>query len=489
MTLPISSKIFFSEPMQKISKTWVMYLFCGIIAWSALPLGSNRPWAVNILQIFIGLTFLLTLFAYYQQHTARLLQFKAPLLLFAVFISIALIQLIPMPIGLVSQLSPNSAAPYLLQQEHWITLSTESSMSRSAFNKTWMFFCVFVIALNVFTRAKNIELMLWVIVGIGAFQGLYGAYEVLLQYDASLMFNIPYKDRASGTFVYHNHFANYLVLCLSAGMGLIVMRTQNNRLTSLRTFLLHAFAGLVSKKILIRLALVIMVIALVMSRSRMGNISFFLSMTLVGALAFITMRNRSVGLSILLLSIFFIDLFLLSAWFGLDKIKARLENTSLLNETRDEVLRDALPIVYDFPLFGSGGNTFYSIFPQYQATKVHGFYDHLHNDFVQFTIEYGFLGVMCLGLLVLLAIINAFTVMRERHNALCKGASFACLLAISATLMHMTVDFPLQSPANAMLFVMYLAMAFSLAALPRNRVKKRLHSEPEAHTISEIITE
>ncbi len=489
MTLPISSTIFFSEHMLKKSKTWVMYLFFGIIAWSAIPLGSNRPWAVNILQIFIAVTFLLTLFAYYQQHTARLLQFKAPIILFSVFISVALLQIIPMPLGLVNQLSPNSAAPFLAYQEHWLTMSTESSMSRAAFNKTWMFFCTFVIALHVFSRSKNIEKMLWVIVGVGAFQGLYGAYEILLQYDSSLMFNIPYKDRASGTFVYHNHFANYLVLCLSAGMGLIVMRTQNNNATSVSSFLLHAIAGLLSKKILIRLALVIMVIALVMSRSRMGNISFFLSMTLVGALAFMTMRNRSVGLSILLLSIFFIDLFLLSAWFGLDKIKTRLENTSLLNETRDEVLRDAMPIIYDFPLFGSGGNTFYSIFPQYQATKVHGFYDHLHNDFVQFIIEYGFIAVICLGLLVLLAISKAFTVMRERHNALCKGASFACLLALCATLMHMTVDFPLQAPANAMLFVVYLAMALSLAALPRNRVKQRQHSEPEAHTISEIVTE
>lgn len=481
MTLPISSSRFFSERIQAQAKIWVMVLFCGIIAWSALPLGSNRPWAVNILQIFIGLTFLLTLFAYYQQHTARLLQFKAPLILFSVFIGIVLIQIIPLPLTLVAQISPYSVSPYLTQYDNWITISTENSMSSAAFNKTWMLFCVFVIALHVFKKAKNIELTLWVIVGIGTFQGLYGAYEILLHYDASLLFNIPYNERARGTFVYHNHYANYLVLCLSAGMGLIVMRTQNNAVTSLRSFLLHAFAGLLSKKILIRLALVIMVIALVMSRSRMGNISFFLSMTLVGALAFMTMRNRSVGLSILLLSIFFIDLFLLSAWFGLDKIKTRLENTSLLNESRDEVLKDALPIVYDFPVFGSGGNTFYSIFPQYQATKVHGFYDHLHNDYVQFTIEYGFIGVICLGLLVLFAIKSAFKVMRERHNALAKGASFACLLAIAAMLMHMSVDFPLQAPANAMMFVMYLAMAFSLGALPRKRIKKRRQSEPHSH--------
>ncbi len=347
-------------------------------------------------------------------------------------------------------------------------------MSRTAFNKTWMLFCMFVMALHVLRSTRNIERFLWVVVGIGAFQGLYGAYEILLRPDSSLLFNLPFSERARGTFVYHNHFANYLVMCLSAGMGLIVMRTQSHSATTFKELVVNAFAGLVSKKVIIRMALMIMVIALVMSRSRMGNVSFFLSMTMVGALAFMTMRQRSVGLSILLLSIFFIDLFLLSAWFGLDKIKHRLENTSLLNESRDEVIREALPIVYDFPLLGSGGNTFYSIFPQYQQNKVHIFYDHLHNDYVQFAIEYGFFGVGLLSLLVLLCLMRALKVMRERHNGLCKGASFACLLAISATLMHMTVDFPLQAPANAMLFVVYLALCLSLSALPRNKVKRRI---------------
>lgn len=457
---------------------WCLLLLCAIVVWSSLPLGSNRPWAVNLLQIFVGCTFLLTLVAFHAEHLSRLTQFKIPLLLFGLFVGVVLLQVLPLPISVVSVLSPYSAAPYLNGAEHWITISTERSMSLIALNKTWMLVCVFIIALHVLRKAKHIELMLWVIVGIGTFQGIYGAYEILLDVEYSLMFNVPAHERARGTFVYHNHYANYLVLCLSAGMGLIVMRTQNNAVNSLQAFFLNAIAGLISKKIIIRLALVIMVIALVMSRSRMGNISFFFSMTAVGALAFMTMRNRSVGLSILLLSIFFIDLFLLSAWFGLDKIKDRLENTTLLQESRDEVLRDALPIVYDYPLFGSGGNTFYSIFPQYLQNQVYIFYDHLHNDYVQFVIEYGFTGVICLALIVGLCLYKTFNVMRQRHNALCKGASFAVLLALGATLMHMSVDFPLQSPANALLFTIFIAMGFSLSALPRRKIKKRI--QPEA---------
>jgi O-antigen ligase len=216
-----------------------------------------------------------------------------------------------------------------------------------------------------------------------------------------------------------------------------------------------------------------MVIALVMSRSRMGNTAFFASMTIIGILALLIIKNRSRGLSILIISMFVIDVFIVSAWFGLDKVQERIEATSLAQEGRDEVVIDALPIVKDFPLFGSGGGSFYSTFPSYKVANINAFYDHAHNDYLQFTIEYGIPATLLLILMVGWCFLKSIRAMRKRRPSIFKGTAFACCMAMLGMAIHMTVDFPLQAPANACYFIVFLALSLSINQLKIVKGKKR----------------
>jgi len=150
-----------------------------------------------------------------------------------------------------------------------------------------------------------------------------------------------------------------------------------------------------------------------------------------------------------------------------------LEQTSLDQETRDEVIREAVQIVQDFPLFGSGGGSFYSIFPQYQTSEIFAFYDHAHNEYVQFTIEYGVTGVFILLLILLFTIYKAIRAMYMRKNSIFKGLSFAILMVLLAMSMHMSVDFPLQGYANACYFVVFIALA-----MVANSLKLKNKREP-----------
>ncbi len=152
--------------------------------------------------------------------------------------------------------------------------------------------------------------------------------------------------------------------------------------------------------------------------------------------------------------------------------------TSLSKEARDEVVIDASVIIADYPIMGSGGGSFYSIFPSYKKADVFAFYDQAHNDYLQTLVEYGFVSFSCLVAIVLLCFFTAAVVIKKRNNAIYKGAAFASLMAIIGMLIHMSVDFPLQAPANASYFIVFLALALvsnaNLSMRTRSSSTKRM---------------
>ncbi|MEQ3659328.1 MAG: O-antigen ligase family protein [Glaciecola sp.] len=306
---------------------------------------------------------------------------------------------------------------------------------------------------------KRIKQLLVVILAAGVFQAIYGIVEILFQTNQSLIFNLGVNNVATGSFVYKNHYANFLMMSLAAAIGLLVSAIQKNSLLNSKEVIRSVLLTMLSRKALIRICIAIMVIGLVMSRSRMGNTAFFVSMTVTGVLALILMKRKSKGLSFLVASMFIVDLLIVSAYFGLENVKTRLVETNLSQESRDEVILDALPIVSDFPIFGTGAGSFYSVFPAYQNAEVLDFYDHAHNDYLQFAIEYGLLGFFFLACLYLTALSLSFKAMRNRRRSIFKGLSFACLMVFIGMGLHMTVDFPLQAYANACYLVIFVALS------------------------------
>lgn len=396
-------------------------------------------------------------------------RYKIPIAIWLVFLFIAFLQIIPLPASLVEFMSPNAHALQSLAFSPVFYLSIDVGQSQINFFKSLAYFCLFISILILINDERTIRLLLTTMLAAGAFQALYGAFEILTGTTHSLVFDIPVEEVATGSFVYKNHFANFLMLSASAGIGLIVATLQRNQTSSSRDLMRNVVNALLGSKALIRICLAIMVIGLVMSRSRMGNAAFFIAMTLIGLLALILIKQRSRGLTILIVSMLVIDLFIVSAWFGLDKVQQRLTETSLAQEGRDEVVIDALPMIADYPIFGSGGGSFYSVFPMYKRADVYAFYDHAHNDYLQMAIEYGPIALFLLACLVLYCLFKALKAMRERRHSIMKGTAFACSMGTIGMLIHMTVDFPIQAPANACYFVVFLALSLVISEIKIRR--------------------
>jgi len=461
--------------MSKIN-TAQFYSFLLLIFWLPIPLGSNRAWAWGIIEI-VAFTLLALYLVLAVKNNEDVLKKLAPYKVLVIgFFTVQLwviLQFIPLPQSFLLILSPNLADIYQHSPESLRTLSLDPSQTQVSSFKGLAYFCLMLLSLLLITTEKRLKQLIIVMVLSGTFQAVYGSLQAMSGNALSWVFEVANSSIATGGFIYKNHFANFLLLTLSMGIGLLVANLSSQEFSSAKARIRELISSLLEGKAVLRIALALMVIGLVMSRSRMGNAAFFVAMTVTGIFAFFYFKNRSKGLTVLLLSLLIIDTFILGAWFGLDKVKSRIEQTSLSQETRDEVNVYGLELIKKYPLTGTGAGSFYSVFPMVQGDDIKLFYDHAHNDYLQFTIEYGIPFTALLAMIVLASLWQSIYTMRHRKNNLMKGVAFGCMMAIIGMLIHITVDFNLQAPANAVYFVLILTLAWQSKFLLRHKSRKK----------------
>ncbi|MBL4909508.1 MAG: O-antigen ligase family protein [Alteromonadaceae bacterium] len=442
-------------------KLFILNALCFLLAWLPIPLGSYRPWAFFIFSFCIFLLFLTHLFLVFK-HKKKLLppRYSAWLLapLLAV-ISVLIIQIIP---GIVQ---PQQTIHTI---NHLTTLSIDTMQTKITLLKTVTLFVFSWLLFSYCKQHQQLKKVSYAIIAGGLLQALYAIYLNLNPDFYSVIFNYSYEKNATGSFTYKNFLANYLAMCLALGIGVLISQLSLTRSgKSYREKARGLLMVILSTKILLRSALILMIIALILTRSRMGNSAFFISLALVSIFSFFYYNKKPINLRALIISFFILDLLIVGAMFGVEKVKERLLETSLSSETRDEVVRDSLPIIKDHLLLGTGGGTFYTAFPKYQPEPYSGYYDNAHNDYIQFTVEFGLPVTLILGLMIISAFIMACKVMIKRKTPLYQGVAFGGAVAIIHMVLHSTVDYSLQAGANSVTFITILALVIMSANLAR----------------------
>lgn len=417
-----------------------------LLVWLPLPLGSNRDWAMGVLVAWTGLLGLLYGALLWRHppeklHSAQ----RAALPLLACLLATQAWVAVQWLAGLTQDVG---------QTFQYLMLGTSYSL-------------LFWLVVSLFATRERLKLLLWTLVISGAFQAFYGAFMTLSGIEWLLLTPKEFlKGDATGTFVNRNHLAGYLEMTLALGIGLLLALRDKRPFEW--TLLLETLLG---PKARLRLALVIMVIGLVMTHSRGGNSAFFASLLIVGALYGWLDREHRLRNGLILASILLIDLLIVSQYFGLEKLKDRVMGvrveTSVVNGTarlnvndlRDEVIRDSLPLAQSHLLTGQGAGSFESVFPQYAGADIPLHYDHAHNDFLQFFIEYGVLGMLPLAVFVLLALWQALRPLLKGEGTFRGGVGFGAAMALLSLMIHSATDFNLQIPANAATFVLAGAIA------------------------------
>ncbi|MFT5451493.1 MAG: putative inorganic carbon (HCO3(-)) transporter [Enterobacterales bacterium] len=463
---------------------WLFNALLVLLLWLPIPLGSNRPWAWAIMEIYSFALLLCWIGFQAQQFDYKYLKPYRPLLFIFALVQVwVFLQQVSIPIEWLKVISPVRASYYLSAGAESGSLSFDSSYTFIQWVIGCSYLAILFLTLALTRSEKRLQQLVFIMIIAGLIQALYGMYLVLTKTDHLLFENSRWVGITTGSFMYRNHLANFLMLTLSLGIGIMVANLSSSRKQNFKRLMLNLINTVFSIKALVRVSLVVMVIALVMSRSRMGNTAFFASMTICSLFALFFMKRKTSSLIWLFGSLLVIDIFIVSSWFGLEKVQERLETTSLEQETRDEVVMYGVELVKQYPFTGTGAGSFYSSFQSVQGPGISAFYDFAHNDYLQFAIEYGIPATLLLGFMVLWSFWHAQIALRSRRRSLMKGVGFAAMMAIIGQLIHISVDFTLQPPANAVYFIVILAMAWMSRYLPADR-HTRIPSITDKHSES-----
>jgi O-antigen ligase len=448
----------------------LFWAFLALLVWVPIPLGSNRPWAWTLLEVavylLVGVWTILWALGKVEVSAPCLRAWPAWVVLAGWFL-LQLVHIIQMPDGLVAFLSPEAARMHRMAEDLAIrqtgmTLSVDPDAGRISLLKTIAYLGVFFLILNLANRRSRVTTLARVLVYVAVVNAIYGVLMHLTgSNDDWFGTRIAHSEQASGTYANRNHFAAFLYMALALGIGLLIAGLSDRKAETWKNFVKHTIEWILSPKMLLRLSLCILVIALTTTHSRMGNTAFFSSLIIAGVLGIVLSRRATRNTVLLLASLIAIDLFIVGSWFGVEKLAQRLEQTTQQDvQEREEPARYTIPLIKDYPVFGSGPGSFYVTFPRYRPPSVTLFYEYAHNDYAQFAAESGLLGFGLMGLFVLMTLFVALKAQWQRRDPLMRGMSFACVMGTIAILIQAWVEFNLQIPANVCLFMVLLALGW-----------------------------
>jgi tetratricopeptide (TPR) repeat protein/O-antigen ligase len=394
---------------------WGLILLLG---FATLTFGGTPSWAGAILILF---TFALVALWLIQSICSGQFEFRpTPLdLPLVLFLGLILVQLF---IGYPIRLNQPDLGRQLLsavQANPGELPFIPGSVDYHATRWSLLFFLAYVacfyLVVHTLDRREHVTQFLLFIVGMAGVGGVYGLLEYLSGNQGVLGLKPEGGGRVRGTFINPDHFGAFLAMALMAGIGmLIALGTRRIRRSGRREDsrpedgdegrVLEPSASRSGEQqeqlfqnVLLLFVLGLVGTALVFTMSRGAIVSAFVAGGAVAGMLGLHARlgrRRLLGAAVLLL----VSAFVL--WIGLGPLLDRFGQVAVGWSDRLIIYHQALRIVRDFPLLGTGFGTFGAVFPRYQAPPL-GLdlrFSHAHSDFLQLATEGGVATLAILGL-------------------------------------------------------------------------------------------
>lgn len=129
----------------------------------------------------------------------------------------------------------------------------------------------------------------------------------------------------------------------------------------------------------------------------------------------------------------------------------------------------AVQVFRDYPIIGSGLDSFATVFPNYDTWNGTFRVEQAHNDYLQILSDAGIAGFLCVAAFVFLLFRSALSVIRTDASHFRRGVAIGSLAGCFGILVHSLFDFPLRTPSNAFLFLALAALATTGDRIRRSR--------------------
>jgi len=444
------------------------------------PLGSNRIWAWAAEAVAASGLLILYLVlcdeACWKRLVQRLAAIKPLLWLMLAWLIWNALAVVPVPAGWVSHLAPGVA----MQAQSAGVMPTALTLDRYAsllYLLRSAFYVIFF--LLVFVQAnsrRRVRAVWWVIFLAALFQSVYGLWLVAVG-SRGLVFGF-YEVAAhnlAGSFVNRNHAVAYLALGLLAGLALrrawvekqVKPFGQKRGWQQQTSATLRVLRFLTSPVRVLDLSLLLLMTGLVSTHSRAGVASALLA---IGIFLWCTRRKsekhagfvagsaggssvyrfwRHKGWAIVLVAVL-IGIFTGPEFVSTTDRLLAPDQGSLAGE-RWLAIQQAARHASGYWPWGVGPGAYQSFFVLHRQAQQTHFFDHAHNDYLEFALENG-LGAILLLAMLLWVLRQAWRVCgtsKPPDLVLRLGASLA-LAVLGYFLLHGLLDFNARIPANVL---------------------------------------
>ncbi|MHC4439711.1 MAG: O-antigen ligase family protein [Planctomycetota bacterium] len=453
-------------------------LLISLLAFMPLAFGAVEAWSEEVVVVFttaISICFALKLVL---QKEVKLV-WSWSYIPIALFILIAVFQLIPLRAGLVNIISPSTAATkkellgdlpksgVLLKS---MTLSFYPNATAQNLRLVLAVAAVFIVVVNTFRRPEQIKRLLGAIAVIGGSIAVLSVAQNLFG-NGKIYWLVPpgSGNASSGTFINHSHYGQFMNLSIGAALGLIMVKVheafRGRKVTPPVAF--DYISSPAARRLWLLVAVIIIgAVTVFMSLTRGGMISMLIAAGFTTLVLSWRRSLRSQSWAIVLMAL---GAFICILYVGFDAVYDRLASLQQFNQYEDrlQIIKDIAIAWTRFPVLGTGLGTHEVVYPMFDRSTIPALAAYAENEYAQAAEETGIIGLTAMlvfGILVWKSYIgsvrSAFTPIRS--------AAYGLGFGLLAIMIHSLSDFGQHLPANAMLSGISCALLLVLAQFRKN---------------------
>src|SRR5882762_1042545 len=387
---------------------------CVLLSFAVLAYGGVEEWSQAVLEVgFAALLVIWALRTYaWKQEVIVISPLLPPLVAFAL---VALVQLI----------FHRTASVYDTRMQLQLLVA-----------------CLILLVLlpQAYYRMDHWRGLLWFLMSLGFFVSVFGILQYLTFNGKLYWFRVMrYGGEPFGPYVNRNQFAGILIPV--ALVPLVLGKVRRERL-----FLVGLFA-------------LVPIVALLLSASRGGIVSFAVQMVILFSLLVV---RRLLSKYTLVGGVLVLCAILAVSWIGVQQVLQRFSSYETLDVSmgkRASMRHDTWRIFLDHPILGTGLGTLQMVFPPYESLYDAKIVNHSHNDYVEALAETGVIGgIGCLWFLGIL-FVESVKGLKDLGSSFGAALNLSGLVGCCGLLVHSLVDFNLHIPANTLLFFVSAHMA------------------------------
>lgn len=442
-------------------------LFIFVLIFAPLAFGTVEYWSYAIMEGAV----LLALFILLIQKNAKQTWVEVPgfwpLMLFLAYI---LVQLVPLPPGLMNVISPATYRLYgetvaLFDPEAWMTLTVNKKETLSEFFRFSAYAALYIVTVQLLTDKVLLQRTLYIIAGFAAFFALFAIVQRFTSNHKILWLMAAPNSSFFGTYVNRNHYAGFMGMLFPVVVSLFLFMKPEAYYTTFRERIVEFFSEIQSHiYVLLWLSSLLMAVSIFLCRSRGGIVSMCLALSFLGLLLAFRGKNKKAGVTLCAL---FLSILFAVGWFGWDPIFERFNHirneTGEIQDARLLIWQDSRPIIGDFPVTGSGFGTFNSIFPAYGRFPGGITFTHSHNDYIELATDGGLVAYLLVGCFLGAVFLPSIRVFRKRRDAFSIYLFAGCSAGLLSLLLHSFTDYNLRLGANGLYFFLLLGLMVSAA--------------------------